>query len=48
MLPGMSNRTSYVISPDHKVVLAYSEVNATKHVEQTMAGLKKWKAGQKP
>jgi peroxiredoxin len=48
MLPGMSNRTSYVISPDHKVIFAYSEVNATKHVEQTMAGLKKWKAGQKP
>lgn len=48
MLPGMSSRTSYVISPDHKVVFAYSEVSATKHVEQTMAGLKKWKAGQKP
>jgi len=40
----MSDRTSYVISPDHKVVLAYSAGNPTKHVEMTMDGVKKWKA----
>jgi peroxiredoxin Q/BCP len=48
LLPGMSNRTSYVISPDHKVILVYSAINPTQHVEQTMDGVKKWKAGRKP
>ena len=40
----MSDRTSYVISPDHRIVLAYSASNPTKHVEETMGGVKKWKA----
>jgi peroxiredoxin Q/BCP len=44
ILMHMSDRTSYVISPDHKVVLAYSAGNPTKHVEMTMDGVKKWKA----
>ena len=39
LLPGMSDRTSYVISPDHKIVLAYSAGNPTKHVEMTMGGV---------
>jgi peroxiredoxin len=43
-LVGMSDRTSYVIGPDHKVVVAYSAASPTKHVEMTMAGVKKWKA----
>lgn len=40
----MSDRTSYVITPDHKIALAYTANNPTKHVEMTMAGVKKWKA----
>jgi thioredoxin-dependent peroxiredoxin len=40
----MSDRTSYVISPDHKVVVAYSAASPTKHVSMTMDGVKKWKA----
>jgi peroxiredoxin len=40
----MSDRTSYVISPDHRVVMAYSAGNPTRHVEMTMDGVKKWKA----
>ena len=40
----MSDRTSYVIGPDHRIVLAYSAANPTKHVEETMGGVKKWKA----
>jgi peroxiredoxin Q/BCP len=43
LLPGMSDRTSYVISPEHKIVVAYSAANPTKHVEQTMGGVKKLK-----
>jgi peroxiredoxin len=43
-LAGMSDRTSYVIAPDHHVVMAYSASSPTKHVESTMDGVKKWKA----
>jgi peroxiredoxin len=40
----MSDRTSYVISPDRRVVIAYTAGNPTRHVEMTMNGVKKWKA----
>ena len=43
-LAGMSDRTSYVIAPDHRIVMAYSAASPTKHVEMTMDGVKKWKA----
>ena len=43
LLP-MSDRTSYVIAPDHHVILAYSAGSPTHHVEKTMDGVKKWKA----
>jgi peroxiredoxin Q/BCP len=42
--PGWTNRTSYVITPDHKVAYAYSALDASKHVENTMDALKKWDA----
>jgi peroxiredoxin Q/BCP len=42
--PGWSNRTSYVITPDHKVLLAYSAGNPDKHVEMTLNALKAWRA----
>ncbi len=41
---GHSNRTSYVITPDHKVIFAYSDLDPSKHVELTMDALKKWRA----
>lgn len=44
LLPGMSDRTSYVIGADHKIVVAYSAANPTKHVAMTMDGVKKWKS----
>jgi peroxiredoxin len=44
MFPGHSNRTSYVITPDHKVIFAYSDLDPSKHVELTMDALKKWRA----
>jgi peroxiredoxin Q/BCP len=44
MFPGHSNRTSYVIAPDHRVIFAYSDLDPSKHVELTMDALKKWRA----
>ena len=38
-----SNRTSYVIAPDGKVIFAYSALNPAGHVEKTMAAVKAWK-----
>jgi peroxiredoxin Q/BCP len=44
IFPGHSNRTSYVIAPDHKVIFAYSALDPSKHVDLTMDALKKWRA----
>jgi peroxiredoxin Q/BCP len=44
---GMSNRTSYVIAPDGKVLFVHSELNAQHHVSLTLDAVKKWKAGKK-
>jgi peroxiredoxin len=41
--PGHSDRTSYVIAPDGKVVLAYSNLNPDQHVAKTLAALKAWR-----
>lgn len=42
-----SNRTSYVIAPEGKVLYAYSALDPDKHVENTLAALVKWQADQK-
>jgi peroxiredoxin len=42
--PGWSNRTSYVITPDHKIILAYSAGNPDQHVSMTLNALKAWRA----
>jgi len=42
-----SNRTSYVISPNGKIIYAYTALNPDKHVENTMAAVTKWRAEQK-
>jgi peroxiredoxin len=44
LYPGHSNRTSYLITPDHKVAFTYSALDASKHVELTLDALRKWKA----
>ena len=41
--PGWSDRTSYVIGQDGKVKLAYSNLNPDKHVDETLAEVKKLK-----
>lgn len=35
-----ANRTSYVIAPDGTIAYAYTDLNADKHVENTLAALK--------
>ncbi|MDO9335113.1 MAG: peroxiredoxin [Caulobacteraceae bacterium] len=44
---GISNRTSYVIAPDGTVLYVHSDMQAQKHVELTLAAVRKWKAGKK-
>jgi peroxiredoxin len=38
----ISDRTSYVIAPDHTILLVYSSGNPDKHVEMTMGAVQKW------
>ncbi len=47
LMPGLSNRTSYLITPDHKVAFAYSDLKADKHVEMTLGALKTWRAAHR-
>jgi len=40
--PDYANRTSYVIAPTGQIIYSYTELNPDKHVENTMAAVKKW------
>ena len=42
--PSRADRTSYVIAPDGKIVYVYSSLNPAKHVANTLAALRKWRA----
>jgi len=42
--PGHSDRISYVIAPDGKVILAYSNLKPDGHVEKTLDAVKTWRA----
>jgi thioredoxin-dependent peroxiredoxin len=42
--PEYSDRTSYVIAPDHTVLMAYTDLNPDKHVDMAMDAVKKWRA----
>ncbi len=44
--PDWSNRTSYVISPEGKVVLAHTDPLPNSHIEKTLAAVKAWKAAK--
>ncbi len=44
--PEWTNRTSYVIAPDHKILLSYTDGNFQGHVTQTMDAVKAYKAGK--
>lgn len=39
----LSARTSYVVAPDGKIISAYSNMDASDHVNQTLAALKAWR-----
>ncbi|MGA0601156.1 peroxiredoxin [Caulobacter sp. KR2-114] len=42
--PGWSNRDSYVIAPDGKILFVYSDLNPNQHVALTLDAVKKWRA----
>lgn len=44
MKPDWSDRTSYVIAPDGKVVHAYSKLDPSEHVSETLGAVKALKA----
>jgi peroxiredoxin Q/BCP len=46
-LAGYANRVSYVIAPDGRIVYAYTSLNPEKHVANTLAALRRWRAQQK-
>ncbi|HEY0270177.1 MAG TPA: peroxiredoxin [Sphingomonas sp.] len=39
-----SNRTSFVIAPDGKIIFEYSALDPAGHVDKTMAAVKAWRA----
>lgn len=41
---GYSSRTSYVIAPTGKVIYAYSAMDPTAHVGNTMKAVQEWNA----
>ncbi len=42
--PGHSDRTSYVIAPDDKVLFVYSNLDPDQHVTKTLDAVKAWRA----
>lgn len=40
----LSERTSYVIAPDGKILMSYTDGNPQAHVDKTMAAVREWKA----
>ena len=40
----VANRTSYVITPDHKIIYAYSALDPDQHVANTMQAVQDWRA----
>jgi peroxiredoxin len=42
--PGHSDRTSYVIAPDDKVIFVYSALAPDQHVAKTLDAVKDWRA----
>lgn len=45
--PEYSDRTSYVISPNGRILMAYTDLNPDKHVDMAMDAVKKWKAAHR-
>lgn len=43
----MSNRTSYVIAPDGKILFAYTDMQPLGHIKGSMEAVKAWRAKRK-
>ena len=43
----MTNRTSYVIAPDGRIIYAYSDLDWREHVTNTLAAVRRWQASQR-
>jgi peroxiredoxin Q/BCP len=43
----MTNRTSYVIAPDGRIIYAYSDMDWRNHVTNTLAAVREWRAQQR-
>ena len=46
--PVMSDRVSYVIGPDGKILYVYQDSAPYKHVSNTLAAVRKWEADHRP
>lgn len=44
MKPELSDRTSYVIAPDGKIIYVYTDLDFSRHVANTLDAVKAWKA----
>ena len=44
--PEYANRTSYVIAPDSHVLYEYTDLDPSKHVDNTLAALASWKSAK--
>ena len=42
-----TNRTSYVIAPNGRIIFVHSAMDYRQHVSQTLAAVRKWKAAQR-
>jgi thioredoxin-dependent peroxiredoxin len=42
--PAMANRTSYVIAPDHKIIMVYTAMDPYQHVDLTLRAVQDWEA----
>ena len=43
----MTNRTSYVIAPDGRIIYAHSDLDWREHVTNTLAAVRRWQANQR-
>ena len=44
----ISDRISYVIAPDGKIIYAYQDAAPEKHIENTLAAVRHWREEHKP
>jgi thioredoxin-dependent peroxiredoxin len=44
----VSDRISYVIAPDRKIIYAYQDKTPEKHIENTLAAVRSWRDEHKP